>query len=178
MAKTSLTISILTVVMLSGCAFFSSGSYDLKGEANLLISDVLAPDLMYVGEAGRYRKVSLLGIAPMDENHENYERVMKALLTLKGTEITVRYPGRDFWRNDTIHVLIYYDRPHEILPETGSSLEDTGTLLNAYILRHGFGRYNSEGQKIPDRISRQLRLAQNEAKSSGLGVWERAKLAK
>ena len=101
MAMTRLILLLLAVSALSGCQTFSrwfSSSPRLTGKAEAIISDVIAPNHLYVGEGNMQRKVFLLGIASMDPNHENYPHVMKALEILKGKEVRIRFPGKNFWK--------------------------------------------------------------------------------
>jgi hypothetical protein len=162
-------------VLVSGCSYLGFKRVPkLTGTTAVTVLKVITPSEYLVSTSKGERKVHLMGVEGMKVGHPARESAMKALAVRTGTSAVLRYAGKHFWKKGQLNVLLYYDRPHKILPETGKETETQNVLLNEEVLKMGYGRFVEGKTKMPEGFKEQMQAAENEARNGGFGIWEKA----
>ncbi|TET38026.1 MAG: hypothetical protein E3J72_04135 [Planctomycetota bacterium] len=162
-------------VLVSGCSYLGFKRIPkLTGNTEVTILKVITPSEYLVSTDKGERKVHLLGVEGMKVGHPEFESAMKALSVRTGTSVVLRYVGKSFWKKGQLNVLLFFNRPHKILSETGSETETENVLLNEEVLKMGYGRFVEGKTKMPEGFKEQLQAAENEARDGGFGIWEKA----
>jgi len=164
---------LVLAVMISGCGMFSRPE-KFRGESEVTVLKVISPNEYRVTDGHRERTVHLMGVDDMKKGHPAMDAAMRALVGKNGINAFVRFYGKDLFQAGKMKVLMFYNRPHSIIPETGSETETEGALLNEEVLKMGYGRFVETRIKIPDKYRDALFRAGKEAQNAGFGVWKKA----